>query len=160
MLLAFYCVPTVLALLVVIQHLYFAFNYKLTKTNISKLIGAVLILMCGIISVISQAINPQGLVFGYPTEYDAQSYILLVNALLAFLTIGVAINTANWVRVGLSAISPKYRNVEGWSWPSKLLVWFIAIYETVLGIYFAVSVVRQKPTEFPLSKTQKSSSAD
>ena len=137
----FYLVPTILSLLVLVQHAYFAINYKLTKINLSKAIGAFCIMMCGVVSIISVTLNPYAWVFGYPTEYDVISYALLLTSLLAFLVIGVAINTANWLRVGMAAINPRYRRSEGWPVVAKIMVWTVVVIQVVLAIFFAVTII-------------------
>jgi len=140
---AFYAIVLVLALLVVAQHLYYAINYKLTRANTAKLVGAVLVAGSAIASICSQAINPQGFTRGYPTPYDLISYTLPINALLCFLSICVAINTANWFWIGLAAVSPIFRGKEGWGWPSHLIVWVVTVYSVILAIYLAVVQVDQ-----------------
>merc|ERR1711916_280725 len=118
-------------------------NYKLTRANTAKLVGAVLVAGSAIASICSQAINPQGFTRGYPTPYDLISYTLPINALLCFLSICVAINTANWFWIGLAAVSPIFRGKEGWGWPSHLIVWGVTVYSVILAIYLAVVQVDQ-----------------
>jgi hypothetical protein len=133
----------ILAWIVIAQHIYYAFNYKLTKTNLSKLMGSVLVMVAALTSGIYQAWNPFGQVVKYPTVYLVQNGSLLVNTYLACLTICVAINTANWIRIGLAAVSPAYRGNEGWPLPSHILVWTVVVYEVVLGIFLSVWQINQ-----------------
>lgn len=132
-----YVIVFILAWVVIGQHFYYAVNYKLTKTNLSKLIGAVLVMVAAMVLAIDQGWNPLGQVFKFPTVYMVQSSSLLVNAYLACIAICTAINTANWIRIGLAAISPAYRGQEGWPVPSHVIVWVVVVYEVVLGIFLA-----------------------
>lgn len=138
---SFYIIPLVLSIVVIAQHAYFASKYKLTNTNISKLIGAILVFLSAFFGLLSQGINPLGVVYGYPDASDVIGQLLLINGQFIFLTTCVAINTANWARVGLSAVSPAYRSLDGWPIFVKIGVWFIAISTTAIGIGLACATV-------------------
>lgn len=133
-----YVLVLLLSVLVICQHVYYAYNYKLTNSNLAKFIGALLIFGCAVASICSEAINPRGFVYGYPTAYDVISYAISVNILLCFLTIAVAINTGNWLWIGLAAVTPAFRGRDSWGWPSIALVTVVAVSELVLGLYFSI----------------------
>lgn len=129
---------TFFGLLVVAQHLYYGVSYRFTDQNKTKLVGAVVVIMSAVMSMIWLGTNPSGSVYGYNSAYDVRHNALSVYFVICFIVIGFSINTSNWIWIGLSAVSPMRRQGEGWPWSAKLVTFTTIFVLCSLCIFFGV----------------------
>ncbi len=127
---------TVFGLLVVAQHLYYGVYYRFTEQNKTKFLGAVTVVMSAVMNMIWLGTNPAGAVYGYNSAHDVRHNTLTVYFILYFICVGFAINTSNWIWIGLSAVSPMRRQGEGWPWSSHLVTWCTVVILFVLCLFF------------------------
>lgn len=139
-----FAVILVLALLVIIQHMYFGFFYKFTITNLFKLVGAFLVLLGLICVLIFVGVNPYGVVFGYPTKYDLIGSNISLTLSLFFIGSAISIATANWIWIAYNATVPMARVSDGWPWISKVLCFVVG---TTLFVYGIASALLQVNTQ-------------
>jgi hypothetical protein len=125
------------AILVLVQHLYYAINYRFTDQNKTKFAGATSIFMCCLMGMLWLGINPSGQVYGYPTAYDVRSNNLLVFFLLFFMCMGWAISTSNWIWIGLAAVATMRTQEGGWPWPAKMVTWVSFVVLLILCTFFS-----------------------
>ncbi len=130
-------VITALAILVIAQHLYYGRLYKFTPANKIKAFGALIVFMSALMGMLYFGVNVSGWVTGYPTAYSVIQQNLFVFSLVEFIFVAIAINTSNWIWIGLGAVSPSRRANTGWPISSKIVSWTTAIVLTTLNIFFA-----------------------
>jgi hypothetical protein len=127
----------ILAILVMMQHGYYGYNYKFTGANKIKAFGAFIVFMSALMGMLYFGVNIGGWVYGYPTPYSVIQQTLLVFSLVEFVMVAIAINTSNWLWIGLAAVSPSRRANDGWPIVSYVITWTTVIVLTVLNIFFS-----------------------
>ena len=88
-------------------------------------------------SMIYWGMNPAGIVSGYYSSYDVISTVISLYFLVTLLMICIAINTSNWIWIGLAALSTVRGAGEGWPTVSWVLTIFVSSSLTILAIFFA-----------------------
>ena len=127
----------ILAVLVMAQHFYHSYHYKFTPANKIKAFGAFIVFMSALMGMLYYGINPGGWVFGYPSSYTVIQQTMLVFSLVQFTQVAIAINTSNWIWIGLAAVSPSRKADAGWPVISYVITWTTTIVLTVLNIFLS-----------------------
>jgi hypothetical protein len=123
-------VIALLALLVVLQHVYYAKKYRFLFQNRVKMVGAIFIFLGMVGMSLNYGINPRGFVSGFQNTSQLIfemfltyiAYIMVekfVLVFLCFLTMtkiacAISINTANWISIAVSATSTFRKSEASW----------------------------------------------
>jgi hypothetical protein len=127
----------ILAVLVMMQHLHYAFAHQCADHNKTKAFGALVVFMSALMGALYFGVNPGGLGFGYPSSFYVVQHSLLVYFLVEFIMVAIAINTSNWIWVGLAAASVMRRKHTSWPLLATMVTCITAVVLTTLNIFFA-----------------------
>ena len=136
-LVACYIVAIILSVLVIAQHIYYGVNYRFIFTNQTRIAGAFCIFLSALFGAMVFGINFSGLKFGFPTKATLVGDRFLTNLAVVFITIGIAISTANWIWLGSSAVTPMHKVKDQWPLPATIMVLFVSLYTIVIGTVLA-----------------------